>query len=44
MLANGEQWRLGYELIWLRPSPTSDIRRLVARVGKATGLAEDHTD
>ena len=43
-LANGETWRLGYELIWLRPSSTSDIPHLVAKVRKATGLAGDHTD
>jgi hypothetical protein len=44
MLANGETWRLGYELIWLRPSSTSDIPHLVAKVRKATGLSGGHTE
>jgi hypothetical protein len=43
-LANGETWRLGYELIWLRPSSTSDIPHLVAKVRKATGLSGGHTE
>ena len=43
-LSNGETWRLGYELTWVRPSSTSDIPRLVAKVRKATGLSGDHTE
>jgi hypothetical protein len=39
MLSSGEQWRLGYELIWLRPVSSSDIPGLIAQLRKATGLA-----
>jgi hypothetical protein len=38
MLASGEEWRLGYELIWLRPVSSSDIPDVIARLRKATGL------
>jgi hypothetical protein len=39
VLATGEQWRLGRELIWLRPASSSEIPHLIAQVRKATGLA-----
>jgi hypothetical protein len=43
-LADGEQWRLGYELIWLRPVSSSEIPRLIARLRKATGLPGNNAD
>ena len=43
-LSNGECWRLGHELIWLRPSSSSDIPGLIRRLRKATGLAGDHME
>jgi len=43
-LANGECWRFGYELIWLRPSASSDIPTQIKRLRKATGLAGEHTE
>jgi len=39
VLSSGEQWRLGYELIWLRPASSSGIPDLIANVREATGLA-----
>jgi hypothetical protein len=43
-LANGEQWRLGYELIWLPPVSSSEIPRRVAQLRKATGLPGGNAD
>jgi hypothetical protein len=43
-LADGERWRLGYELIWLQPSASSEIPGLIKRLRKATGPAGDHTE
>jgi hypothetical protein len=39
MLASGDQWRVGYELIWLRPASTSEIPDVIADLRKATGLS-----
>jgi hypothetical protein len=43
-LANGEQWRLGYELIWMRPVSSSEIPRRIAQLRKATGLPGGNAD
>jgi hypothetical protein len=43
-LADGECWRLGYELIRLKPSASSEIPGVIKRLRKATGLAGEHTE
>jgi ABC-type xylose transport system permease subunit len=44
MLATGEQWRLGYELIRVRPASSSEIPRLIAKLRKLTGLPGGNSD
>jgi len=43
-MADGECWRLGYELIRLKPAASSDIPAVIKRLRKATGLAGEHTE
>jgi len=43
-LADGECWSLGYELIRLKPSASSDIPGVIKRLRKATGLPGAHTE
>ncbi len=44
ILTNGDTWRLGYELIWLKPSSSSDIPGLIKMARKATGLRGQHSE
>ena len=43
-LADGECWRLGYELIRLKPSASSEIPGVIKHLRKATGLPGEHTE
>jgi hypothetical protein len=44
VLAGGEAWRLGYELIWVRPASTSEIPDMIAHLRELTGLPGGNSD
>jgi len=43
-LVDGEEWRLGYDAIWVRPATTSQFRPMIARLRRELGLSGDDSD
>ncbi len=43
-LKNGEEWRLGYDAIWVRPATASQFRPLVAKLRGELGLGGEDID
>jgi hypothetical protein len=43
-LNDGEQWRLGYDYIWVRPATTSNLPAMIKKLRHDTGLPGRHTD
>ena len=43
-LKNGEEWRLGYDAIWVRPATVSQFRPLIARLRDELGLSGEDKD
>lgn len=44
VLAQGEQWRLGYQVIWVRKASSSDIPGVIAQLREATDLPGRDSD
>ena len=43
-LKNGEEWRLGYDAIWVRPASASEFRPLIAKLRGELGLSGEDAD
>lgn len=43
-LVDGEEWRLGYDRIWVRPATTSQFRPMIARLRRELGLHGEDAD
>ena len=44
VLKNGEEWRLGYDAIWVRPSTASAFGAMIAKLRGELGLGGKDTD